>query len=172
MATTENSTIIKNPLRNTDGIEWFYKRTNQHKIEFLHADKRSIFADLHKEHPMGCEVAVLHEPLRKNLKIKQLAFERNIRQPYIYTFCLFGVSGSHIHGNEGLEDETSELFNLFLEKTGGTEPANFRGVCMEDIAPVEDNIQVDVFLYDNNIINGSMIGELARISIRKSSNTV
>ena len=78
----------------------------------------------------------------------------------------------HLHGNERLESETSELFNLFLEKTGGTGPANFRGVCMEDIAIVEDIIQADIFLYDMHIVDGSMIGELARRSVRKHSNTV
>ena len=67
---------------------------------------------------------------------------------------------------------TSNLFNLFLEKTGGTDPANFRGSHLQDIAIVEDIVQADIFLYVIDIVNGSMIGELAMRSIGKHSNTV
>ena len=70
------------------------------------------------------------------------------------------------------ELETSNLFNLFLEKTGGTDPANFRGARLQDIAIVEDIVQADIFLYVIDIANGSMIGELEMRSIGKHSNTV
>ena len=69
-------------------------------------------------------------------------------------------------------EETCEIFNIFLEKTGATDPANFRGVFMDDIATVKDIVQGDFLLYDVNIVDGSMIGELARRSVGKDSNTV
>ena len=78
----------------------------------------------------------------------------------------------HIHGNERLEELTSNLFNQFLEKTGATDRAFLRGVCWEDIAAVENTVQVDIFLYDLDVVVGSMIGDLARWSLGKDSNTV
>ena len=43
---------------------------------------------------------------------------------------------------------------------------------MQDIAAVENIVPADVFLYDIDIVQGSMIGELARRSVGKDSNTV
>ena len=43
---------------------------------------------------------------------------------------------------------------------------------MESIVRVEAFDRVDFFLYDFDISNGSMIGELARRSVGKHSNTV
>ena len=86
--------------------------------------------------------------------------------------CLFRALVLHLHGIERLEEETSNLFNLFFETTGGTDPGNFRGVCMEDITAVEHIVCADIFLYDIDIIYRSMIGEIARRSAGKHSNTV
>ena len=63
----------------------------------------------------------------------------------------------HFHGNERLEEETSEFFNIFLKKSIETDPENFRGVCMEGIAAVEDIVQADILLFDIDIVDGSMI---------------
>ena len=43
---------------------------------------------------------------------------------------------------------------------------------MEDSAAVEDIAHADIFLYHNDIVDGSLIGELARRSVGKHSNTV
>ena len=79
-----------------------------------------------------------------------------------------------MHQNERLEDEeqTSKTLNIFLKKTGRTDPASFRGVCMEDNAASEDIVQTNIVLYDINIAEGSMIGELARRSVGKYLKTV
>ena len=50
----------------------------------------------------------------------------------------------------------------FWKKTGETDPANFRGVCMDDIATVELIVQADIFLHDIDIVDEFMIGELAK----------
>ena len=42
---------------------------------------------------------------------------------------------------------------------------------MEDIAPVEDIAQADTFLYDTDIVDVPVIGELARRSVGTHSNT-
>ena len=131
----------------------------------------SIFEALFKEVPMGCKDTVMLGPLLKNQSVKRLTFEKT-RKPYNDNSCLFRALALHLQGNERLEEETSKLSNLFLEKTGGTDTANFRGVCMEDIAAVEDIVQADNFPYDIDIVDGSVIGEFARRSMGNYSKTV
>ena len=60
----------------------------------------------------------------------------------------------------------------FSKKTGGIDPGNFRGVCMDDIAAVEDFAEADFLLYDIDAVDWSMIGELARRSVGRHSNTI
>ena len=79
--------------------------------------------------------------------------------------CLFSLLAQHLHRKESLKEQTSTLFNLFLEKIGETDPANFRGVCIENIAAVEDFVQIDLSLYE--IVDGSMVGERGRRSVGK-----
>ena len=99
----------------------------------------------------------------------QVTFEENTRKPYNDNLCLFRALVLHLQINQRLEKKTSNLFNLFLEKTRGTDPTNFRGSCMEDIAAVQDITQEDIFLYDIDIVDGSMIGELAGRSVGKNT---
>ena len=77
-----------------------------------------------------------------------------------------------LDGNERLEEETNKLFNLYLQKKDGIEPASFQGVCMDDIPTVEEITGINIFLYDVDIVKGSLVGELARRSVQKHSNTV
>ena len=59
-----------------------------------------------------------------------------------------------------------------MEKTGGTYLANFRDNCMQEIATVKAIVQADIFLFDIDIVDGSLISELARRNIGKNSDTV
>ena len=171
VATTEDLTKDKNLLSSTDVIKSCTRERGNTKWNFYKLMHVTIFAALLKEVPMICKDTVLPDPLLKTLSLKCLTFEESTRKPYNDNLCLFRALALHLHGNERLEEETSKLFNRFLEKTGGTDPANFRGVCKEDIAPVEDIVQAEFFLYDFDIVDGSMIGELGR-SVGKHSNTV
>ena len=121
---------------------------------------------------MGCKDTVLPDPHLKNHPVKCLTYEKNTRKPYNENLSLFRALPVHLHGNEILEEETSKLFNLFFKKTSGTDSQNLRGVGMEDIATVENFDQADIFLYDIDIVDGPLIGELARRSVGKHSSTV
>ena len=68
--------------------------------------------------------------------------------------------------------KTSIFFNLLLAKTAGTDPANMRGVCMENITPVEDIAQAEKILYNIDLVDESMIAELAMRGVGKYPNTV
>ena len=77
-----------------------------------------------------------------------------------------------MHGNERLEEETSQLFNLFLVNSTNPDPSKFQGVCMDDISSVEDILGINIFIHDIDNIDGAMVGELARRSIKKYEKNV
>ena len=48
----------------------------------------------------------------------------------------------------------------------------FQGVHLNDIHFVEDLLTLNILLYDIDIVDGNIIGELARRSVQKYENTV
>ena len=70
-----------------------------------------------------------------------------------------------------MEEETSKIFNLFLNNCGEADPSKFQGVHMTDIPKVEEIFQLNFFLYDIDFVDGELIGELAR-SIQKFEKSV
>ena len=121
---------------------------------------------------MGCKDSVLPEPLLKNQYVNCLTFEQNTKKPYKDNLCLFRALALHLHGNGRLEEETFKIFNLFLNNRGEADPSKFQGVDMTDILKVEGMLQLKIFLYDINFVDGELIGELARRSIQKFEKSV
>ena len=121
---------------------------------------------------MGCKDAVLPEPLLKNHTVNCLTYEQNTKKPYKDNLFLFRALALHLHGNERLEEETSKLFNLFLINSTNPDPSKFQGVCMDDIPSVEDIVGINIFIYDIDLIDGAMVGELARGSSKKYEKSV
>ena len=70
------------------------------------------------------------------------------------------------------EEETSKIFNLFLNNCGEGDPPKFQGVHMTDIPKVEEMLQLNILLYDIDFLDGQLIGELARRSIQKLEKSV
>ena len=77
-----------------------------------------------------------------------------------------------MHGNQRLEEETSKLFNLFINKMDGLSVDQFQRVHMTDFLFAEDLLTLNIVLYDIDIADGNIIGELARRSMQKYNNTV
>ena len=121
---------------------------------------------------MGCKDAVLREHLLRSCTINCLTFEENTRQPCNNNFCLFRAFALHLHGTQRLEEETSKLFNLFIDKMDGLNPNQFQGVQMNDIPTVEDLLTLNIVLYDIVNVDGNIIGELARRIVQKYEKTV
>ena len=121
---------------------------------------------------MGCKDAVLPESLLKNHTVNCLTYEQNTKKPYEDNLCLFRALALHLHGNERLEEETSKLFSLSLVNSTNPDPSKFQGVCMDDIPSVEDIVGINIFIYDIDLIDGAMLGELARRSIKKFEKNV
>ena len=121
---------------------------------------------------MGCKNAGLREPLLKNHTINCLTFEENTRYPFSNNLCLFRALSLHLHGTQRLEEKTSKLFNLFINKMDGLSPNQFQGVHMNDIFTVEDLLILKILLYYIDIVGGNIVGELARRSVQKYEYTV
>ena len=127
----------------------------------------TVFAALFKDVPTGCKNAVLLELLLKNHTTNCLTNEENTSQPYNDNLCLFRSLALHMHRNQHLEEETSKLFNLFINKMDGLNPNPFQGVHINDFPTVEDLLILNTLLYDTDIVDGNIIGELVGRSIQK-----
>ena len=99
-------------------------------------------------------------------------FEEITRQPYNDNLCVLFMLSLHLHGNQKLEGETSKVFNSFINRLDGLTPLQFQGVHLKDIPVVEDLLHLNIFLYEIDIVDGKIIGELARRSAQKNGNTV
>ena len=139
----------------------FYKLTNL-----------TVFAASLRDVPMGCKNAVLPEPLLRKGTINCLKFEESTRQSYNDNLCLFRALALHMHGIQRLEEETSKLFYLFINKMDEVSPNQFQGVRMNDIPIVEDQLNLNILLYDIDIVDGNIVGELARRGVQKYESTV
>ena len=141
-------------------------------MEVLQTDKYDSFLALLKDVPMGCKDSVLPEPLLENQNVNCLTYEQNTTKPYKDNLCFFRAIALHLHGKERLEEETSKIFNLFLNNCGGADPSKFQAVHMTDIPKVEEMLQLNILLYDIDFVDGELIGELARRSIQKIEKSV
>ena len=97
--------------------------------------------------------------------MKCLNFGRKTLQPNNDNLCLFRALALHLHVNKKLEEETSKNFNLFLSKSEERDVSKFQGVHLNDIPKIEDLLQLNIFLYDIDFVDGELIGELCRRSI-------
>ena len=163
---------LKDFLNQTDVIESCSRERTNTKWRFYKLTNLTVFAALLKDVPMGCKNAVLPEPLLRNGTINCLTYEENTRQPYNDNLCLFRALALHMHGNQRLQEETSQIFNSFINKMDGLSPNQLKGVHMNDIPIVEDLLALNILLYDIDIVDGNIIGELARRSVQKYDNTV
>ena len=177
----EHSKLLKNKddmakmkeiLKKTDVIESCTKERSNTKWRFFKLKNLTIFAALLRNIPMGCKDAVLPESFLKNHTVNCLPFEKNTRKPYNDNLCLFRALALHLHGNERLEEKTTKLFNLFLDNSTNPDPSKFQVVCMDDIPSVEDIVGINIFIYDIDLIDGAMVGDLERRSIKKYEKNV
>ena len=121
---------------------------------------------------MGCKDTVLPEPLLKNYNVNCLTYEKETLQPYNDNLCLSRAIALHLHGNKELEEETSKIFKLFLNNIEERDPSKCQGVHMTNIPKVEDWLQLNIFSYDIDFVDGELIGEICRRSIQKYENSV
>ena len=163
---------LKDFLNKTDVIESCSRKRMNTKWRFYKLTNLTIFATLLKDVPIRCKNAILSELLLKNGTFNCLTYEENTRQPYNDNFCHFRALALHLYGTQRLEEKISKLFNVFINKMDGLSPNQFEGVHMNNIPMVEDLLTLNILLYDIDIVDRNIIGELARRSVQKYENTV
>ena len=122
VCTPADMTNPKDRMQNMNFVDICTQVRSNTKRKFHKLRNLTIFASLLKDVPMGCKNTVLPEPLLKNHNVNYLTFERNTRQPYNDNLCLLRALALRLHGNEKLEDESSKVFNLFLNNCGEVNP--------------------------------------------------
>ena len=138
VCTHDDLAKLKDFLNHTDVIESCSQERTNTKWRFNKLTNLTVLAALLKDVPMVCKTAVLPKLLLKNHTVNCLTFEESTRQPYNDNLCLFRALALHLHGTQRLEEETSKLFNLFINKMDGLSADQFHGVHMNDISFVED----------------------------------
>ena len=108
---------------------------------------------------------------QKNHSVDCLTYEQNTKKPYKDNLSLQRTC-SPLAWKRETRKETSTFFNLFLFNSRNSDPPKFQGVCMDDSPSVEDIVGINFFIYDNDLIDGAMVGELARRNIKKYGNNV
>ena len=172
VCTHDDLAKLKDFLNKTDVIESCSRERKNTKWRFYKLTNLTAFAASLKDVPMGCKDAVLPEPLLRNGTINCLKYEESIRQPYNDKLCLFRALFLHLYGTQRLEEETSKLFNLFMNQMDGLSLNQFQGFHMNDIPTVEDLLTLNILLYDIDTVDRIIFRELARRSGQKYENTV
>ena len=163
---------LEEKLQKMDIVDLCTRESANTKWKFYKLTNLTVFVALLKDVPMGCKDSVLTEKPLKNQNVNFLTSEQNTKKPYQDNLCLFRAHALHLHGNERLEEETSKFFNLFLNNCGEADPSKFQGVHVTDIPKVEEMLQLNIFLYDIDFVDGELIGEIARRSIQKFEKSV
>ena len=172
VCTRDDLAKLKSFLNKTDVIESCSRKGKNTKRRFYKLTNLTVFAALLTDVPMWCKDAVLPEPLLRSGTINCLTFEENTRQTSNNNLCLFRAFALHLRGNQWLEEETSKIFISYLNKMDGLSPNQFKGVHMNDIPIVEDLLTLYFLPYDIDIVDGNILGELARGRVQKYDNTV
>ena len=172
VCTQADMTNLKNRMQRIDNVDFYTRGRVNTKWKSYKLTNLTIFASLLKDVPMGCKDAVLPEPHLRNCNFDCLTFERNTSQPYNDNICLFRALAVHLNGIEKLEEEISKIFNLFLNNSEERVVSKFQAVHLNDIPKVEELLQLNIFLYDIDFVDGELIGELCRRSIQKYENSV
>ena len=83
------------------------------------------------------------------------------------TTCLFRALPLPLHGNEKLEEKISKILNFFLKNSEEGDVSKFQDVHWIDNPKFEDLLQLNIFLCDNDFVDGQLIGALSRSSFQK-----
>ena len=79
--------------------------------------------------------------------------------------CLFRALALHLHGNQLLEEETSKIFNLFINKMERLRTNQFKGVHINNIPSGEDLVIFTILLYYIDIVEGNIMETLSENSL-------
>ena len=157
---------LKDRFKKMDFVDICTREGAKINRKFYKITKLTVFDCLLEDVPMGCKEIVFYEPLLKSHNVNCLTFQRNTRQTFKDNLCLFRALAVYLHGNEKLEDETSKIFKLFFNNSEEGDVSKIQGALLNDIPKVEDLLQLNIFLFDIDFVDGELIGELCPRNIR------
>ena len=137
-----------------------YKRTSKLTV----ITNVTVFVALLTNIPMGCTDSPLPEPLLRNPEVNCLVSTAH-NEPYNDNLCLFRAIGIHLFGSVDVEPNATKIFHSFVTESG-CEPESFTGVSFDQI-PIIELIKQNIFIYDFDIEDGEIIGELVRRSVER-----
>ena len=172
VCTQADMTNLKDRIQKMDIVDICTRESANTKWKLYKPTNLTILASLLKDVRIGSNDTVLPEPLLKNHNVNCFTFERNTSQPYNDNLCLVGALALHSHGIKKLEEETSRILIFFLNNSEEGNVSKFQGVHLNDIPKNEDLLQLKIFHYDIDFVDGEKIGELCRRSIQKSEKSV
>ena len=172
VCTQADMTNLKDSMQKMDIVDDCTREKANTMWKFYKLTSLTFFASLLKDVPMGCKDTILAEPLLKNHNVNCLTFEKNTRQPSNDNLCLYRALALHLHDNEKLQEETSKIFNFFVNNSEERDPPKFQVVHMTDIPKVEEMLQLNILLYDVDFVDGELIGKLCRKSYQKYEKSV
>ena len=117
---------------------------------------------------MGCTDSPLPEPLLRNPEVYCL-LSNGHDEPYNDNLCLFRAIANHLFGSVDVELQAIKIFHNFVTASG-CDP--YTGVSFDQIPIIEELIKQKIFIYDFDIEDGEIIGELVRRSVERYDENV
>ena len=153
---------IQNEIEKVDLIEACTQERQNSKWRFTVITNVTVFAALLTNIPMGCTDSPLPEPLLRNPEVNCL-LSNGHDEPYNDNLCLFRAIAIHLFGSVDVEVQAKTIFHNFVTASG-CDPENFTGVSFDQIPIIEEKIKQNILIYDFDIEDDEIIGELVRRS--------
>ena len=163
---------LKDFSNKTDVIESCSRERMNTKCGFYRLTNLTLFAALLKDVPMGARTQS-YPNLCSKITQSTVSRLKRTRENHITTTCVFFVLLLSIC--TVLNDWKKRLqnwFNFFFNKMDGMNADQCHGVHTNDIIFVEDLLTLNIVLYDIDIVDCIIVGELARRRKQKHNNTV
>ena len=80
--------------------------------------------------------------------------------------CLFRAIAIHLFGSVDVELQAIKIFHNFVTASG-CDPESFTGISFDQIPIIEEQIKQNIFIYDFDIEDDEIIGELVRRSVER-----
>ena len=151
---------LQNKIEKLDLIETCTKERQNSKWRFTVITNVTVFAALLTNIPMSCNDTPLPQPMLRNPEFNCLVSNGH-DEPYNDNFCLFRAIAIHLFGSIDVEPNTTKIFHNFVTASA-SDPKHFAGVSFDQIPIIEELIKQNVFVYDFDIEDGEIIGELVR----------
>ena len=113
---------------------------------------------------MGCTDIPLPEPLLRNHEVNCLVSNGH-DEPYNDSLYLFRAIANHLFGSIDVEPNANKIFHNFVVTASGSDAEQSAGVSFDQISIIEELIKQNFFVYDFDIEDGEVIGELVRRSV-------